>query len=144
MKILLTSLLLIAAPVAASAQTAAATLPDSFAAQTPAPAAPAVDPARVAAAEAALRAQIAGFQAGAPLYDAMTDGLAQEVRPQEAAVLPIFQSFGALKSVTHVGSENGAEMFLVIFDNAETQWFIGLNSAGKIGALLFRPVPNAA
>lgn len=150
MKILLSALVLLAAPLAAGAASAqdavAATLPNSFDQSAPAaaPAAPASDPAQAAAAEAALRAQIAAFQAGAPAYDAMTPGLAEAMREQAATLTPLIQSLGALQSVDHIGAENGAELFMATFETAVTQWIIGLDAQGKIGAMLFRPAEDAA
>lgn len=140
-------------PLPPPAQTgAAATLPNSFdgpavarAAPAPAPVeTPAVapsDPAKVAATEAMLKTTIAAMQAGAPNYDDMTPDLAEKVRGQSAQVLPIFQQLGVLQGVTHVGSQDEAELFAVIFANAPTQWIIALNPEGKIVALLFRPAP---
>jgi hypothetical protein len=159
-KTTLTSLAVLTAvlvlPVAASAQSlgAAGTLPNTFdrpasaAAQAPAaasqaaPAAPS-DPAKVAAAEAALKATIAAMQAGTPNYDDMTPDLASKVREQAGTVTPLIQGFGALNGLSHVGAQNGAELFLVMFANAPTQWIIGLTPEGKINALLFRPAPAA-
>jgi hypothetical protein len=151
-KTLLTALVQFAAPLAAgaaSAQEAAATLPNTFdrpaaVAPTGAPPAADSDPARAAAAEAALRVQIAAFQAGAPDYEAMTPGLAEAVRGQAAAVTPLIQGFGDLMALEYVGTENGAELFMVLFDKAATQWIIGLDAEGKLGAMLFRPAPEAA
>ena len=137
----------------APAQTgAAATLPNTFdapAAQTPARPAPATptgpaaatpsDPAKVAAAEIILKKTIAAMQAGTPNYGDMSDDLAAKVREQSAAITPLIQSFGKMQSLAHVGAENGAELFLVGFDNQITQWIIAQNVDGKIVALLFRP-----
>ncbi|MDB5422171.1 MAG: hypothetical protein JWR59_2118 [Brevundimonas sp.] len=139
----------------APAQTgAAATLPNTFdapAAQTPARPAPATptgpaaatpsDPAKVAAAEIILKKTIAAMQAGAPNYGDMTSDLAEKVRAQAGNVLPMFEQLGALQTVTHVGAQDGAELFSVIFTNAPTQWIIAQNAQGKIVALLFRPAP---
>lgn len=143
------------APAAASAQNlgAAGTLPNTFdrpASAAPAPAAApqtapaeASDPAHVAATEAALKATIAAMQAGTPNYAAMTPDLAAKVREQAATVTPLIQSFGALNGLSHAGTQNGAELFLVMFANAPTQWIINLTPEGKINALLFRPAPAA-
>lgn len=154
MKTLLSALALLAlAATPLSAQTAsiaAATLPDTVqdapASAGPAmPAAPtAADAERIDRNEAALRAQIAGAQAGTMAYDAMSDTLAAAVREQEAAVLPLFQQLGALQTVIHSGVENGADLFTVTFENAVTQWVIAMNPEGKIAALLFRPAPDAS
>jgi hypothetical protein len=101
------------------------------------------DPAKVASAETALKATIAAMQAGTPNYDAMTPDLAAKVREQAATVTPLIHSFGALNGLSHVATQNGAELFLVMFANAPTQWIIGLTAEGKINALLFRPAPAA-
>lgn len=109
----------------------------------PAPSAPASDPATVAAAEAMLRKTIAALQAGAPNYGDMSADLASKVREQSSAITPLVQSFGAVQDLAHVGDENGAELFLVLFANQHTQWIIAQNPEGKIVALLFRPAPSA-
>ncbi len=114
-------------------------------AQTPAPAQAAPsDPAKVAAAEAMLRTTIAAMQAGTPNYGDMSDDLAATVREQSAAITPLIQSFGKMQSLAHVGAENGAELFLVGFDNQITQWIIAQNAGGEIVALLFRPATAPA
>lgn len=138
---------------AASAQStgAAATLPNTFdrpaqTAPAPAPVAPTVtpsDPAKVAAAETALKTTIAAMQSGTPNYGDMTPDLASKVREQAATVGPLVKGFGELLGVTHVATQSGAELFLVMFANAPTQWIIGQDAQGKITALLFRPAPAA-
>ena len=125
---------------AGSAPVAAAQLPDAFSEETPAAVLEA-ERSRIARAEEALRLQIAALQDGAPAYGEMTQGLADAVRPQADQVTGIIDSLGELQSVQHAGVENGAELFLVIFDAAPTQWIIGLDDDGKVGALLFRPAP---
>lgn len=147
-----------AAPAPAQPATAqsgaAATLPNTFdgppqaARPAPAPEAPAPEPdvtpsspAKVAATEAVLKTTIAAMQAGQPNYADMTPDLAEKVRAQSDRLLPVFQQIGALQSVIHVGTENGAELFTVVFANAPTQWIIALNEAGKITVVLFRPAP---
>lgn len=146
--LLLSAAAILAAPPAALAQSAegpaaAATLPNTFdapAAARPAPAsaAPTSSPAVVAAAEAMLRKTVAAIQAGEANYADMSPDLAGKVRERAAEITPLIQSFGALQSVSHAGTENGAELFLVTFANQPTQWIIALNQ-GKIVALLFRP-----
>jgi Tfp pilus assembly protein PilW len=151
----LAAALVLPAAGAASAQAAGAagTLPNTFDRPAVAPTRPTPtqeapvgpsDPAKVAAAETALKATIAAMQAGAPNYDAMTPDLASKVREQATTVTPLIHGFGALNGVSHVGTQDGAELFLVIFANAPTQWIIGLNPEGKIAALLFRPAPPPA
>lgn len=140
----------ITAPVAVQAQVAAGSVPNSFDApagvQTPAPAAtprpapiaPAAEPANPQS-EDTLRTVIQNAQAGAIDYSLMEDGLVARMREQEPRVLPLIRSFGAVQAVDFVGSQEGADMFVVTFANAVTQWVIGFNDAGKIDALLFRP-----
>ncbi len=122
---------------AAAARTAPAPQTPPQSAPTPEP----VDPARAAAAETILKKTIAAMQAGSPNYADMTADLAGKVREQSTAITPLIQSFGAVSSVTHVGVENGAELFLVEFANQRTQWIIAQDDGGKIVALLFRPAP---
>ncbi len=123
----------------AAAPVRAAPLPAPVDAAQSAPSSPEV----VAATEAALKTTIAAGQSGALNYADMTDDLATQVRPRGATLTPIIQGFGALKSVEHKGRENGAELFLVTFDKAVTQWIVGLNPQNKIAVLLFRPAPAA-
>lgn len=101
-------------------------------------------PAVVAATETALKATIAAGQSGTLNYADMTNDLATQVRPRASTLTPIIQGFGALKSVEHRGRENGAELFLVTFDKAVTQWIVGLDAQNKIAVLLFRPAPAPA
>jgi len=137
---------------------AAATLPNTFdapsgapaatrAPRTAAPAAPAVagpaapkDPAEIALSETALRTTIAALQNGAPNYAEMTPTVATRLRGQAPTITPVIVGFGALKSIEYVGQEDDAELFVVLFDKAATQWILGRNADGKIAALLFRPV----
>lgn len=131
---------------------AAGRLPNTFDAPArntaqlpPAPAAAArSDPAKAAAAEAMLKTTIAAIQAGAINYSDMTPDLADKVRAQAANVLGVFGQLGALESVTHSGTQDGAELFTVAFANAPLEWLIALNPEGKIVALLFRPAPPPA
>ena len=131
---------------------AAATLPNTFdrpAEQRPRASATAEttvipsDPAKVAAAETALKTTIAAMQSGTPNYADMTPDLAAKVLEQAATVAPLVKGFGELLGVTHVSTQNGSELFLVMFANAPTQWIVGQNAEGKITALLFRPAPAA-
>lgn len=150
MKSALIALALLAAPAAAHAQVAAATMPNTF--DGPARGAPVqpVQPVQPAApvvaatpanpqSEATVRKIIADAQAGTMDYSIMTDTLAERIRPQAAQVTPIIQSLGAIQTFEFAGSQEGADMFLVRFANAATQWIIGFDDAGKVDALLFRP-----
>jgi len=145
MKLLVLAALIGLSPVAAQAQVAAGSVPNTFdrSAQTPAraptptPIPPVTAPANPKA-EETLRAIIASAQAGAIDYSLMTDDLGSKVREQEAQVLPLIRGFGAVQAVDFVGSQDGADLFAVTFANAATQWVIGFQD-GKVAALLFRP-----
>lgn len=163
MKTVVAALVALALPAAALAQTppaaqpgAAASLPNTFdgppQAARPTPASPAQaqtaatpsDPTKVAATEAMLKTTVAAMQAGAPNYSDMTPDLAEKVRAQAANLLPVFQQLGALQTITYLGTEDGAELFAVVFANAPTQWIMALNDEGKIAVVLFRPAPPPA
>lgn len=166
MKSLALALMLTTAPVAVLAQTAApaqtqpgaaaGSAPNTFdrpATQAPAPQAarPAPAPASgaetqapdVARAERTLREIIGAAQAGAFDYSVFSDNLATQIRPQAAQVISLIEGFGELRSVTYSGEQQGADLFEVVFANAETQWVIGFDEDDKVGALLFRPKPEA-
>ena len=151
MKPILLAAVLLLAPAAAQAQVAAGALPNTFddpaaraqpVAPAPAPAAPAApmasEPAS-AASEDILRTLIASAQAGTIDYSLMTEDLAAKVREQEATVTPIIEGFGTLVAVDFVGSRERNDLFSVTFANAATEWVIGIDDAGKVAALLFRP-----
>ena len=125
-------------PAGARAQVAAASMPNSF--DGPVRVAPVAAPAPAnPRAEAVLRDIIAGAQAGTIDYAVMTEDLAGKVREQEATIQPLIAGFGPVQAVDFVGSQNGADLFAVVFANAATEWVIGFNEADKVAALLFRP-----
>ena len=138
-------LALFAAPLSAQAQVAAGALPNSFdsparpaTAPQAAPAVPVVTTPANPQSEDTLRTIIAGAQAGSIDYSLMTDGLGERVRRQEAQLAPVIRGFGAVQAVDFVGSQNGADLFVITFANATTQWVIGFEG-DKVAALLFRP-----
>lgn len=145
-------------PSAALAQAAAGTVPNTFdrpsVGQTPAPqtasptASAAVQPLSPTpvntASEDALRAIIASLQTGTPDYSLLTDDLATQMRAQATTILPLMQGFGAVQSLDFVGSRSGADIFVVNFANAETEWMVGMQADSKIAALLFRPADGSA
>ncbi|MFN7619633.1 MAG: hypothetical protein ACK5RN_05865, partial [bacterium] len=128
MKPLLIATALLLLPAGAQAQVAAASMPNSFdgparVAQTAPPAAVPAAPAPAnPRAEAVLRDIIAGAQAGTIDYAVMSDDLAARVREQEATIQPLIAGFGPVQAVDFVGSQNGADLFAVIFANAATEW----------------------
>lgn len=142
--LLIAALAVLLTPTAALAQVAAATVPNSFdrpaAASAPAPVAPAGPPTPANPhSEEVLRTLIGSAQSGAMDYTLMTDELAAKIRAQAATTTPLIQGFGAIQAVDFVGVERGADLYLVTFTHQTTQWIIGMNPDGKVGALLFRP-----
>jgi hypothetical protein len=126
---------------------AAATLPNTF--DNPAtPATPATPPAaprpqvsNAEMAESALRAVIEQLQAG-DIQEAMfTPDLSQRINSQMSTFSTLIQGFGDLQTIEPSGVNDGVAQYLVTFDNAATQWLIGLEDGGLIAALLFRPAP---
>lgn len=139
---LIAGLALLLSPAAVLAQTgpAAANLPNSFDQTAAAPAAPAIVQAMAdERSEDALRDFIAGAAAGEIDTANLSDDLITAISAQADQVTTLIQSFGAVQAVTFVGNRDGADLFSVLFENAETEWMIGFNDDGKIGALLFRP-----
>ena len=127
---------------------AAATLPNSFdppvSAPPVAPATPAVPTTEVAMAEATLRAVIEQLRAGEVSATLYTPDLAERLSGQIATLSPILVGYGAIQSVEAQGTLDGTGRFLVLFEEAATQWMIGLDDEGRIAALLFRPAPPEA
>jgi hypothetical protein len=148
MKTLLIAAALLAAPLPVLAQSVAAgTVPNSFDAPQSATAQPAAPRAAASAAQApdtaraetALREVIAGAQGAGFDYSDFTSDLGTKIKAQEAQVLPLIKSFGAIKTVEARGQENGADLFRVTFDNQVTEWLIGFDAEDQIALLLFRP-----
>jgi hypothetical protein len=137
--------------VPSTSPTAAATIPNTFDAPTrpiatPAPASAASGPTQdevtqADMAEGALRVVIADLAQGELDAALFTTDLANRLRPQLPTLRPIVQGFGALELIEPQGLSNGANQFLVTFENAATQWIVGLNEEGRVSALLFRPAP---
>lgn len=129
-------------PPAPTGGTAAATLPNAFGepAAPARPAAPAVAEAPdIARSEQALRAAIASFQSGNVDYSVFSDDLAAQIREQATTVTPMVQQFGGLKTIDHVGQQDGADLFRVVFEKQATDWVIAFDDQDQIAALLFRP-----
>ena len=129
-------------PPAPTGGTAAATLPNAFGepAAPARPAAPTVAEAPdIVRSEQALRAAIASFQSGNVDYSVFSDDLATQIREQAMTVTPMVQQFGALKTIDHVGQQDGADLFRVVFEKQATDWVIAFDDQDQIAALLFRP-----
>ena len=156
-KLAAASTVLLATPVLAQSQpaqepTVAATLPDAFSspqqtAPRPATPPPSAAPAAASApnaarAETALRAIIAGLQSGNVDYSAFSTDLAAQVREQANTIGSLMTQFGPLKSISHKGQPQGADLFEVEFEKQKTEWLIGFDDEDKIAALLFRPAES--
>lgn len=127
----------------------AATLPNAFGEPAPARpaapaprAAPAADAPDIARSEQALRAAIVSFQSGDVDYSVFSDDLATQIRAQATTVTPLVQQFGALKTIDHVGQQDGADLFRVVFEKQATDWVIAFDDKDQIAALLFRPAQD--
>ena len=133
------------APGSAATGGAAATLPNTFdapVAATPAPApaaAPAVSNTQMA--EETLRAVIEQFRAADIDERLFTPGVATQLNGQLAAYSRLIRGYGAVQSIEAQGATNGVGQFLVVFDNAATQWQVGLEDGGLVAALRFREAP---
>ena len=127
---------------------AAATLPNTFDSPTaparpatPLPATPGGQVSDAQMAEAALRSVIEQIKAG-DIQEAMfTPDLGRRLNSQITTFSPLVEGFGALQTIESSGVDDGVAQYLVTFDNAATQWLIGLDEGGLIAALLFRPAP---
>lgn len=134
---------LLALPTAA--QTAAATLPNSFgepdAIETQpraAPSAPATAP-DIARSEEALRAVIASLQSDEIDYSVFSPSLAEQIRSRAAEFAPRVRQLGAVQAIEYRGQQDGAELFRVVFEKQATDWVIAFDDQDQIAALLYRP-----
>jgi len=125
---------------------AAATLPNTFdAPATPTPAAPAPAPAPQVTdaqmAEGALRTIIEQFRAADIDERLFTPGVATQLNGRLADYSRLVREYGAVESIEPQGAADGVGQFLVIFENAATQWQIGLEDGGLVAAVRFREAP---
>lgn len=113
--------------------------PATAAPVAPAPAAPQVTDAQMA--EAALRSVIDQFRAADIDERLFTPGVATQLNSQLASYSRLIQGYGEVVSIEPQGATDGVGQFLVIFDNAATQWQVGLEDGGLVAALRFREAP---
>ena len=145
----------VAAPAAASAQTApaqnpaaAARLPDTFSTPAQQPARPATPPTPpsppaapdIARAQSALLEVIANLKSGEVDYSPFSADLAAKIREQSSQIGGLLTQFGDVQSVRHLAQPDGVDVFRVDFKNQSTEWMIGFDNEDQIAALLFRPV----
>ena len=129
----------------ATAQTAAATLPDAFArpaaasSATTAPPAAEAEAPDIARSEQALRAVIASLQSDAIDYSVFSTDLAEQIHGRAAEFAPRIRQLGAVKTMEYRGQRDGAELFRVVFEKQATDWVIAFDAEDQINALLYRP-----
>ena len=114
--------------------------------QTPPPSTPTTRTTASPGTEAALRRFIDGFIKGQPDLDEMGPGLANAVKAQSAAMQPMFDKLGALKTLTFkTVAPGGADIYEADFEHGQTEWRIApLGADGKVNGLNFRPLgPDA-
>jgi hypothetical protein len=136
---------LLALPV--TAQTAAATLPNSFgepdAVQAPEPGPTPVptsgEAPDIARAQEALRAVIASLQSDQIDYSVFSSSLAEQIRSRAAEFAPRVRQLGAVQVMEYRGQQDGAELFRVVFEKQATDWVISFDNEDQINALLYRP-----
>lgn len=92
-------------------------------------------------AEGALRLIIDQIRAGDLDEALFTPSLATRLNGQLATYTPMLRAYGDVQSIEALGAQDGVGQFLVTFDNAATQWRIGLEDGGLVAALLFREAP---
>ena len=123
---------------------AAATLPNTFDAPVAtAPAAPAAAPAvsNTQMAEETLRAVIEQFRAADIDERLFTTGVATRLNGQLADYSRRIRDYGAVQTIEAQGAADDAGQFLVTFENAVTQWQVGLDETGLIAAVRVREAP---
>jgi pimeloyl-ACP methyl ester carboxylesterase len=90
--------------------------------------------------EDALRRMIEGMQRGEPDYSRVNPILAEIMRKQNDGAKRLLGGMGALKSVTFQSvGDRGADVYLVVFEKARTEWRIKLGQDGRIDTLLMKP-----
>ena len=127
----------------AAAQTAAATLPNSFgepdAVQAPPPAPASGEAPDIARTQGALRAVIASLQSDEIDYSVFSPSLAEQIRSRAAEFAPRVRQLGAVQVMEYRGQQDGAELFRVVFEKQATDWVISFDNEDQINALLYRP-----
>lgn len=86
-----------------------------------------------------LQKYFASLDADKPAYDLMTSDVAAAVRAEWPLVKARYVQNGPLKSLEFKKvSAAGADVYLATFENAQSEWSIGLDSQGKIDRLNYR------
>jgi DNA-binding CsgD family transcriptional regulator len=97
--------------------------------------------APTAGTEAALRRLVAGLASGSPDYDKLSPQFAQVVRRDLPMTHPLFNSMGALKSVTFLGrGETGDDVYNLVFAKGGVIMSAALDADGRMAGGFFQPV----
>jgi len=91
--------------------------------------------------EPAVRRMVAELARGEPNYDLLTPALQEVTRQQLPQLQQLFQSLGAIESVTFVEvGPQGGDAFDVKFANGAVRWNIALTPDGKTAGAGVRPL----
>jgi ABC-type transporter Mla subunit MlaD len=86
-----------------------------------------------------LEEAIADIRSGDPDLSRFTDELGAQIDAQQDAVDTFFAQSGAVENVAYQMEQEGIDVYLVQFENADTVWGIAMEG-DKIATLAFRPV----
>lgn len=86
-----------------------------------------------------LEKAIGSLQSGSPDMSLFTPELGAEIEKQGDALGTFLNGLGAMQSISYTGSEQGADVYGVQFENGRTAWAIAVNEEEKISFLLVQP-----
>jgi hypothetical protein len=106
-----------------------------------APPAPGAAPmtANAAKAEGVVRSSIEQLRAGKLDTSNMTDQMAQAINGQLPQVQAALNQLGAMKSITYLGEDQGADGFRVEFEKGPVIWLVHFDAAGKVDGMGMQP-----
>lgn len=105
---------------------------------TPAPGAAPMT-ANATKAEGVIRSSIDQLRAGKLDTSGMTDQMAQAITGQLPQVQAALTQLGALKSITYLGEDQGADGFRVVFEKGPVIWLVHFDAAGKVDGMGMQP-----
>jgi D-alanyl-D-alanine carboxypeptidase len=95
--------------------------------------------------ETALRKSIAGIAQGEPAYADLAPPMADLIRKQLPALQPVFQKWGAARSIAFKGvTLDGADQYLVQFADGAALFALTLDAQGRIAGSVFHPVSRGS
>jgi hypothetical protein len=109
---------------------------------SPAEAAASAMQSEAPASQAVLEATLADLRTGDPDTSNFSEELAEAVTGQQAMVDQFFAEAGAVTDIAYQASQDGADLYLVEFENVRTIWAIGMEGE-TINALAFQQAPPA-